>query len=89
MSEQFNVHDPASRAKEKQYDESDVKLVLGMREWKNWDELISWLREEGDNYRRLTPGEVKHMVEDFTRLKEQGVQFTTDPHQLFTQARSK
>jgi hypothetical protein len=92
MSEDIKVHDPASRETEKDYTESDVESVMRVREWKNWDEVISWLRKEGDNHRRLTPGEVKHMVEDFTRLKEQGVPFTTQPDEVYKrahQARSK
>jgi hypothetical protein len=88
MSDDIKIHDPASRATEKTYEESDLKNVLQRRDWQNWDELISWLREEGDDYRRLTPGEVKHMVQDLSRLKEQGKPFTKDAHQLFQEARA-
>jgi hypothetical protein len=88
MSDDIKIHDPASKAKEKQYEETDLAHVLGRRDWRDWDELISWLREQGDNDRRLTPGEVKHMVEDLSRLKEQGVPFTKDPHTLYQAARS-
>jgi hypothetical protein len=87
MSDDIKIHDPASRAKDKQYEESDLEHVLRRREWRGWDELISWLREEGDDDRRLTPGEVKHMVEDLSRLKEKGVQFTNDPQALYKAAR--
>jgi hypothetical protein len=86
MSDDIKTHDPASRATEKDYTASDVESVMRVRQWRDWDEVISWLREEGDDHRRLTPGEVKHMVEDFTRLKEQGAPFTTDPQQLYEQA---
>jgi hypothetical protein len=88
MSDDIKIHDPASRAMEKDYEESDLQHVLRRQEWKNWDEVISWLREEGDNDRRLTPGEVKHMVQDLSRVKEQGEPFTKDAHQIFEKARA-
>jgi hypothetical protein len=88
MSDDIKIHDPASRAKDKMYEESDLEHVMRRKDWQNWDELISWLREEGDNDRRLTPGEVKHMVEDLTRLKEQKVPFTKDAHAIYEAARS-
>jgi hypothetical protein len=87
VSDDIKVHDP-SGAKEKMYEESDLEHVLRRRDWQNWDELISWLREEGDNDRRLTPGEVKHMVQDLNRLKEQGRPFTKDAQDLYKAARS-
>jgi hypothetical protein len=88
MSDDVKIHDPASRETQKQYTESDVESVLREREWRDWNEVISWLREQGDNHRRLTPGEVRAMVEDFTRLKDQGAPFTTDPQEIFKRARS-
>lgn len=89
MSQDIKVHDPTSRAKDEDYKEDDVEQVMRKREWRDWDEVISWLREQGDADRRLTPGEVKHMVEDFTRLKEQGVPFTRDAHKLYEQAHAQ
>jgi hypothetical protein len=87
VSDDIRIHDPASREKEKQpYGEGDVKNVLQARNFKDWDQLVQWLKKEGDNVRGVTPGELKQMVEDFDRLKQQGVQFTTDPHQLYQQA---
>jgi hypothetical protein len=84
----IKIHDPASRAKDKQYTESDVEQALRKAQPGDWDQLLSWLRERGDEDRRLTPGEVKHMVQDFSRLKEQGKPFTPDPHQLYQEARA-
>jgi hypothetical protein len=86
-SEDIKIHDPASREKEKQdWVQRDLEKIVAERQFKNWDEFISWLREEGDKVRGVTPGELKQMVEDFTRLKERGVPFTTDPAQLYEQA---
>jgi hypothetical protein len=89
MSEDIKVHDPASKEQEKQpYDERELEKVLRMRQWRNWDEVISWLRDEGDKDRRLTPGEVRQMVEDLNRLKEQSVPLDADPHEIYKRARS-
>jgi hypothetical protein len=90
MSEDIRTHDPASKEKEKQpYGENDLRNILSMRQWRDWDELINWVRKEGDNVRGVTPGEAKQMVEDFARLKEKGAPLTTDPHELYQRARSK
>ena len=86
--EEIRISDPTSQAMEKDYDESDVEHVLRVRDWRSWDELISWLRAEGDDDNELTPGEVRHMVEDFQRLKERGVEFTTDPITVYNEAKS-
>jgi hypothetical protein len=88
-SEDIKIHDPASREKEKQgYGQRDLENVLNAREFRNWDELISWLREEGDKVRGVTPGELKQMVEDLTHLKERGTPFTTDAAKIYQQARA-
>ncbi|GAA1795225.1 hypothetical protein HC028_18240 [Planosporangium flavigriseum] len=85
MSEEENIriHDPASGATQKEYDASDLESVLRVREWRNWDEVIQWLRTEGDNHRRLTPGEVRNMVADMERARQRGVQFKPDAQYLW------
>lgn len=89
MADDIKIHDPASSAKDKQYTESDVEQALRKAQPQSWDELLSWLRERGDEDRRLTPGEVKNMVADFERLKASGKPFTADPHQLYSEARAQ
>jgi predicted DNA-binding transcriptional regulator YafY len=89
MSDDIKIHDPHSREKEKQpYADGDVKNVMETRQFHNWDELLSFLKEQGDNVRGVTPGELKQMVEDFTRLKQKGAPFTNDPRELYERARS-
>lgn len=79
----INVTDPTSEAKDEQYDRSDVKHVLNKREWHSWQELVRWLRDEGDQDNELTPGEVRHLVEDFDRLDQRGVRYSTDVDQVY------
>lgn len=78
----MKIHDPASNAMEKDYDVTDIERLMGKREWKGYDEVISWLREEGDADRRFTPGEVRHMIDDFSRMRESGIDFARDPEEL-------
>lgn len=83
-SEDVRIHDPASKQKEpRPYGERDLENVMKAREWRNWDELIDWLRTEGDKMRGLTPGEVKQMIQDFSQMKEKGEPLPTDPHELY------
>jgi hypothetical protein len=88
-SDDIKIHDPASREKEKQqYPERDLENVLEGHQFQNWDQFLNYLREEGDKARGVTPGELKQMVEDFSRAKERGKPFTNDPHQLYELAHS-
>jgi hypothetical protein len=61
--------------------------VLRVREWRDWDELLEWLRNEGDKHRRLTPGEVRNMVGDIERGRQRGVQFQPDARYLWRELR--
>jgi hypothetical protein len=89
VSEDIKVHDPHSREKEKRpYADGDVKNVMEGRQFKNWDDFLEFLKRQGDAVRGVTPGELKQMVEDFTRLKEQGAPFTNDWRELYQRARS-
>jgi hypothetical protein len=81
--ESIRTDDPTSREMEKEYDRSDLESVLRVREWSNWDELLEWLRNEGDKHRRLTPGEVRNMVADMERARQRGAQFMPDVDQLW------
>lgn len=85
----MKTHDPASQAKEKDYDVTDVERLMGKREWKSYDEVIKWLEKEGDADRRFTPGEVRHMIEDFSRLRDSKKPFSNDPQKLFQELKSK
>jgi hypothetical protein len=79
----IRIDDPTSRGMQKEYGVSDLESVLRVREWQNWDELLQWLRTEGDKHRRLTPGEVRNMVEDIERARRRGVQFQPDAQYLW------
>lgn len=86
-SDDVQIHDPASRAKEKQpYGERDLEKIMQMRQWRNWDELINFVRKQGDSVPGVKPGEAKQMVEDFGRLKQQGAQVSANPHEIYQQA---
>ena len=79
----MKTHDPASQATEKDYDVTDIERLMGKREWKSYDEVIKWLQKEGDADRRFTPGEVRHMIDDFSRLRDSKKPLPHDPQQLF------
>jgi hypothetical protein len=78
----------ATRA-EKDYDVSDVKRLMRVQLWRNYSEMITWLKREGDADPKLTPGEVSHLVEDLSRLKQRGTQFMTDPARLYEELKRR
>jgi hypothetical protein len=68
---------------QKNYDESDVAQVLRKANPRNFNEMIRWLRQEGDNDRRLTSSEVAMMIEDASKVKARKKEFINDPGQLY------
>jgi hypothetical protein len=82
------VHDPTSRAQDKDYDQSDVEHLVRVRDWHDWDELLDWLRREGDDDKRLTPGEVRALVRDAERARDRRAPFSLDVDRLWTELRA-
>lgn len=79
----MKLEDPHSKQMQKDYEQSDIQRLMGKREWHSYDEIINWLKKEGDNDRRFTPGEVRHMIDDFGKLKSRKAQFITEPGKLY------
>ena len=84
----MKIHDPTSSAMEKDYDVTDIERLMGKRDWKDPNEMIKWLEKEGDADRRFTPGEVRHMIDDLSRVRKWGKPMAKNPEQLFQQLKS-
>lgn len=81
----MKIHDPASQAMQKDYDVTDIERLMGKKDWKSYDDVIGWLKKSGDEDRRFTPGEVQHMIDDFSRVRDRGMDFVRDPEKLCDQ----
>ncbi len=84
----MKIHDPSSQAMQKDYDITDIERLMGKQDWKSYDDVIGWLEKSGDEDRRFTPGEVRHMIDDFSRVRDKGMAFVRDPEQLCDQLKS-
>lgn len=84
----MKVHSPKSNAMEKDYDVTDVERLMSKQDWRGHDDMIKWLQKEGDADRRFTPGEVKHMIDDLSKVKNSGKPLAKDPQQLFKEMKS-
>jgi hypothetical protein len=82
------IHDPSSNAMEKDYDVTDIERLMGKRDWKDPNEMIKWLQKEGDADRRFTPGEVKHMIDDLSKVKNSRQPMAKNPEQLYQQLKN-
>lgn len=81
-----NVTDPTSNEKAPEgYAQSDVESLFRRGDWQDWDSMIEWLRENGDADNEFTPGEVKSMVGDFSKLKDKPFP-TGQPDKLYDMA---
>jgi len=86
----INVTSQTSREKEKDYDRSDLEALMRRNEgWRNWDDPIRWLKQNGDASNEFTPGEVRNMVQDFEELKNKGVPFTPNADQIAQQVHAR
>ena len=79
----MSVHDQRAGGTDKDYEQSDVKHLMKVRRWHSYDEIIDWLRREGDADSKLTPYEVGHLVDDLSRLRRQQTEFITDSTRLY------
>jgi RNA polymerase-interacting CarD/CdnL/TRCF family regulator len=68
---------------QKDYDASDVQHLLRVRQWRSYDEMIKWLQREGDNDNELTQGEVRHLIDDLSRIRQRGAEMISEPNQLY------
>jgi hypothetical protein len=69
------------------YRQSDVEVLLRRGSWRNWDDAIRWLEENGEADGELAPGEALAMRADLMSLRDRGFRFTHKPDELYTMAR--
>ncbi|RJQ52315.1 MAG: hypothetical protein C4521_10600 [Actinobacteria bacterium] len=89
---QMMMEQKTSRDMMKDYDESDMQVLFRRGQWQSWRQAIDWLESQGLDDNELTPGEVKHMLEDLQQLERENVSFSSDPmqaHSLAKQHRKK
>ena len=60
-----------------------MKTVFRRGQWRNWNDAIKWLQENGERDNELTPGETIALVEDLRSLAESKAPFTMDPMEAF------
>lgn len=72
---------------QKDYDESDMKVVYSRGLWESWDDIVGWLKESGEEDNELTPGEVEYLIKDIENLKNKGIEFTYDYKQAYDLAK--
>lgn len=70
------------------YEEEDLKHVLNEGDLTSWDDIISWLRNDGLHDNVLSPGKVKNMLDDLIRLKDTEAEYTNDPTEIINLAKA-
>lgn len=81
--EGMNPRESGHESWSRNYGEGDIKVVLSRGDWHNWNDVINWLDQSGEQDNELTPGEAIELRDDFRRLKNEGESFTKDPHRIF------
>jgi hypothetical protein len=78
-----------TRNLQKDYDISDVEHLMRVRAWRNYTEMIDWLKRDGYDDNELTPGEVDHLVGDLSRAVQRKTEFTSDPQRLYKELKRR
>jgi hypothetical protein len=73
----------------KDYDASDVEHLMKVRSWKNYAEMIGWLKRDGYDDNELTPGEVDHLLQDLEGAVQRKAAFVTDPDKLYKELKRR
>ena len=69
------------------YAVSDVAFILRERDWKDWDELLTWLEQQPvDPTRGLSASDRSELLEDLGRLRDEGRPLIREPGELYREA---
>jgi hypothetical protein len=66
------------------YDRSTVAYLATVR-WRDWDELLEWLRSEGLNDPHLNSEEVRGVRQDAERASRRDAPFTNSVDELWAE----
>jgi hypothetical protein len=69
------------------YDRSAVAHVLGVASWREWEDMLGWLRSESPNDPSLNPDEYRVLRQDAERACQAGAPFSNDLQELWAQLR--
>ncbi|WP_199430097.1 hypothetical protein [Qaidamihabitans albus] len=67
------------------YDRSTVAYALSAGPWRDWDELLQWLRGDGPGASGLTPDELRGLRQDAERACERGAPFSGDLDRMWAE----
>lgn len=68
------------------YRQSDVEVLFRRGNWRNWDDAIHWLEENGEADSELAPGEALALRADLMTLRDMGFKFIHKPDELYKMA---
>lgn len=68
------------------YKKSDVERIYHDAKPTSWQDLVNYIESKGDAQWHITPGEAVAMKDDFKRLIQNHVPFTSDPAKAYDEA---
>lgn len=86
-NDNVNIYNPTSNEKKAEgYAPSDVEQIYEDAHPTSWQDLVKFIESKGDEEWHITPGEAKSMKNDFSRLAQMNVPFTSDPQKAYQEA---
>ncbi len=68
------------------YGVADVRILLGEREWNDWDDMVAWLLQQEPNAQEgMSERDRDELARDLRRLRDRGTPLTHDVTQLYQQ----
>ncbi len=65
------------------YTPADLGLIYQSGMVNSWDDMLSWLRNNGSVIPEITQEKMIQMIRDLQMLKREGVPFSMDPQQVY------
>jgi hypothetical protein len=62
----------------KQYTAEDMRHVYERRQWRSWDQMISWLESEGRNDPEIMDSKVGQLIFQLKQLRDKDIPFVSN-----------
>jgi hypothetical protein len=84
--EGVKIDDTSSGNTKKDYAASDVAEIYKDAQPHDWQDVVTYIAQKGDDTWHITPGEAIAMKEDFQHLLDHKAPFTDDPNNAYDEA---
>lgn len=68
---------------DRDYEEEDIYYIYKQDGFESWEDIICWLRDEGQKRTELENAKINDLIYDFETVRNRGTDFTNNPEEAF------